>query len=67
METETIELSRDAEKVLNWRKEWLRRLYNRHNANKIARDSSIDLHFAVDLRRRCDDEELCMRILYGAD
>jgi hypothetical protein len=64
---ETVEISREAEKVINWRKEWLRLHYTKRNAGMIARDISIDLHFAVDLRKRCDDEELCMRILYGTD
>ena len=64
---DVVELSREAERVIKWRKDWLRVHYSPRNANKIARDTSIDLHFAVDLRNRCEDEGLCMRILYGED
>ena len=55
-------------KVLTWRTQWLSAAgYNIRNNDKIARDTSVDLHFACDLRKRCEDEKLCMRILYGSE
>ena len=54
-------------KVVEFRFTWLRDAgYSTQNADKIAHDLSQDWHFAVKLRKQCDDEKLCMRILYGS-
>lgn len=62
--TEVVE---EVDKVLDWRTQWLRVHYQKVNAIKIAKDTSIDLHFAIDLRKNCTNEDLCMRILYGSE
>jgi hypothetical protein len=58
------ELVPENERVINFKLEWLTATgYNRKNAERIAKDPSIDWHFAVDLLRNCGDQRLCMRIL----
>jgi hypothetical protein len=52
-------------KVINFRETWLRHAgYNKANASKIAREASIDWHFACELYERCTNEALCMKILF---
>ena len=54
-------------RVIDFRRDWLRASgYNKHNADLIASDLELDWHFACDLRTKCTDEVLCMRILYGS-
>lgn len=58
------ELSDEAEKVIKWRRQWLRSAgYSRRNAELIATETKIDLHFACDLMKKTEDEDLCMKIL----
>lgn len=58
------ELSQESEKVIKWRKQWLKQAgYSRRNADLIASDTNIDLHFACDLIKKTEDEDLCMKIL----
>jgi hypothetical protein len=53
-------------KVVEFRYQWLVSAgYTKKNAEKIAQDVTIDWHTAYDLRQRCADERLCMRILFG--
>lgn len=55
------------QKVIDFRLEWLQRSgYSKGNAVKIAEAVDIDWHTAVDIRQACDDETLCMRILFGS-
>lgn len=57
----------ELDRVVSFRKTWLQSAgYNKRNARKIAGDLNTDWHFACDLRKKCHDEELCMRILYGS-
>jgi len=64
-DTDTIELSPEATKVIDWRKQWLRASgYNKRNAELIATDIKIDLHFACNLLKNSRDENVCMRILF---
>lgn len=61
-----FEIAPERRKVIDFRLEWLRAAgYTKRNAELIASDLSIDWHFACDLRQRCVDESLCMRIIYG--
>ncbi len=61
----TDELSPEAEKVVNWRYTWLCAAgYTKRNARIIATATEIDWRFASTLRKNCDDEGLCMRILF---
>lgn len=61
---EITPLSRQARKVIQWRFDWLRAVgYSLGDAGRIAERTDIDLHFAVELAGRCEDEELRMRIL----
>lgn len=57
----------DDDAVVDWRLKWLilDGQYKPKNAEKIAVDTSIDYRFAIDLRKNCQDEKLCMRILFG--
>ena len=62
---EINELSKEDQRVINFKLTWLLDAgYEIPNARKIANDSSIDWHFAVDLRKNCSDEDLCMDILF---
>jgi len=62
---EVIELSEEAEKVIDWKKEWLRAAgYTKRNASLIASSSEIDYRLACDMLRQSKDQELCMRILF---
>lgn len=61
----TIAVLTDYQKVVNFKLEWLLSAgYGKGNAIKIA-ESEVDWHLAYDLRMRCEDEKLCMRILFG--
>lgn len=55
------------DRVVNHRLQWLLTAYSVRNAERIANDLSIDWHFAYDLRQKCQDEALCMRVMYGSD
>lgn len=62
----SLELSQEVKKVVDFKKLWLRDAgWTKRNAEILATDSNLDWHFAVDLRRKCKDEDLCMRIIYG--
>lgn len=68
IDLDEMEIKDEPTRVFHWRYDWLKSAkYSKPNAIKIAKDTSMDLHFAVELRERCTDEELCMRILYGSD
>lgn len=56
----------EQERVINFRLLWLMTVYKRKNAEKLANDLSIDWHFAYDLRQKCTDEDLCMKVIYGS-
>lgn len=57
--------SQEHMKVVNFRLEWLLHAgYKPGNADKIAHATRIDWHFACTLRENCDDEHLCMKILF---
>lgn len=56
----------DRDKVIDFKLEWLRVAgYSERNALKIARDETVDWHVAVNIRKRCQDEKLCMKVLLG--
>lgn len=61
------ELSTEAQKVVDWRLEWLLRdgRYKTGNAERIALEMDIDYKFAIELHKKCDNERLCMKILLG--
>ena len=62
---EVVELSREAKKVIQWRYDWLRSVeYSLEDAGMIAENTAIDLHFAVELAKRCKDADVRMRILF---
>lgn len=66
MSSPEVELENETTKVVKFRQEWLRAAgYSKRNAELIASDLDLDWHFAHDLRKKCSDEDLCMRILYG--
>ncbi len=52
--------------VVSFKMEWLRNAgWGQKNALKIAESDEVDWHFAVDLRKKLDDESLAMRIIFG--
>jgi hypothetical protein len=56
----------EIDRVVNFRLQWLLHAgYKTRNAEKIANDLSVDWHFACDLRGKCSDERLCMKIIFG--
>ena len=64
MRTAELELERDDELVLNWRRdELLRAGYGKRAALAIALDGRIDLHVAADLIRHGCPERTALRIL----
>jgi hypothetical protein len=65
IDLDEIELSPEATKVIEWRKEWLRAAgYTKRNSSLIASSSTIDYRYACDMLKHSRDEELCMRILF---
>lgn len=63
---EVLDRAPEEQKVIDFRLQWLLHAgYKVRNAEKIAKDLSIDWHFAVKLHDECEDEKLCMRILFG--
>ena len=65
IDTNIIELSPEAARVINWRQQWLRSSgYTKRNAELIATDISINYRFACELLENSGNEELCMRILF---
>ena len=67
-EIEGVRLAPEALKVVQWRNEWLRAAgYSRRNAKKIAYATEINWHIAYDIRKQCDNEELCMEVLFGRE
>jgi hypothetical protein len=59
------ELAPEAQRVVDWRLEWLCRVYKTANAERIALATDIDYQFAIRLHNQCEDEKLCMHILFG--
>jgi hypothetical protein len=52
--------------VANFKTECLQKAgWSEDNAELLATDPEIDWHVAYDLRIKCEDERLCLRILYG--
>lgn len=56
----------EMQRVIDFRLMWLLTVYGRRNAEKIANDLTVDWHFAYDLRNKCTDESLCMRVIFGS-
>lgn len=64
---EEVEVSQELQRVIQHRYEWLLSAgWTRRNAQLVASDMEIDWHFAYNLRKQCEDEALCMRIIYGS-
>ena len=64
VEKDEVRLSNEAQRVLQWRYNWLIAAgYSHDNANTIAIRADIDWHDAGDLLRACGNEEQALTIL----
>lgn len=56
----------EEDKLIKFKLKWYRHAgWTKRNAELLASDPDLDWHFVYDLRTKCDDEDLCMRIIYG--
>ena len=60
----TLTRDPEVERVVDWRRAELERAgYDRGDARRLAERIDVDLHFAVDLRRRGCSSEIALDIL----
>jgi hypothetical protein len=64
--TDMIATAPEHLKVVEFRYNWMLAAgYGQKNAEKIAKATNVDWHTAYDIRKKCADEQLCMKVLFG--